>query len=132
MNRPEWYTDDNDSAWERIKAAFGNDWEQTRNDFGSSSARDLKQDVDNTVKQAAGARDAFDNHEQALRFGYAAQAHYKTQYPTWDNDLETRLRQDYGPEYDRDRDYIRRSYEYRQRSGSGNISEQREESRDRG
>ncbi len=29
MNRrPDWYTDDNDTTWERAKAAFRNDWEQ--------------------------------------------------------------------------------------------------------
>ena len=131
MNRPGWYTTESDSAWERVKAAFGNDWEQTRNDFGSSSARDLKQDVDDTVKQAAGASDAFENHEQAFRFGYAAQRHYKTQYPTWNSDLETHLRQDYGADYDRDRSYIRKSYEYRYGSGTSSASA-RDEARDRG
>lgn len=131
MNRPDWYTDENDSAWDRVKAAFGNDWEQTKNDFGSKTARDLKQDVDNTVKQAAGAPGAFENHEQAFRFGYAAQGHYKTRYPAWNNDLETSLRKDYGTDYDRDRPYIRRAYEYRYASGSGDSS-MREEARGRG
>jgi hypothetical protein len=129
MNRPDWYTDENDSAWERVKAAFGNDWEQTKNDFGSKTARDLKQDVDDTVKKAAGARDAFENHEQAFRFGYAAQGHYRTKYPTWNNDLEMNLRKEYGTDYDRDRADIRRAYEYRYGTGSTSM---REEARDRG
>ncbi len=129
MNRPGWYTDESDSAWDRVKAAFGNDWEQTRNDFGSKTARDLKQDVDNTVKQAAGADDAFENHEQAFRFGYAAQHQYKAKYPAWNNELETHLRKDYGTDFDRDREYIRRSYDYRQGSGSANTSTNRDEVR---
>ncbi|HJQ37046.1 MAG TPA: hypothetical protein VKB93_07900, partial [Thermoanaerobaculia bacterium] len=82
-NRPGWYTDESDSAWERVKTAFRNDWEQTKHDFGSKNARDLGQDVDDTVKQAAGADDGFENHEQAFQFGYGAQRQYKSQYPTW-------------------------------------------------
>jgi hypothetical protein len=118
-NRPGWYTNDTDSSWDRVKAAFRNDWEQTKHDFGSKTSPDLKQDVDDTVKQAAGTEDPFDRHEDAFRFGYGAQTHYRTQYPTWNNELETRLREDYGSsEYDRDRDYIRRAYEYRSPSGS--------------
>lgn len=120
--KPEWYTDEHDNGWNRVKAAFGNDWEQTKHDFGSDSARDLKQDVDDTAKQAVGSRDAFENHEQAFRFGYAAQRQYKTQYPTWNNDLDTRLRKDYGSDYDRDRDYIRRAYEYRYAGGTESSS----------
>ena len=113
MNRPGWYKDEYDNTWQRVKTAFANDWEQTRHDFGSKTARDLGQDVDDTVKQAAGASDGFENHEQAFRFGYAAQRHYKTQYPTWNNDLERQLKTDYGTDFDRDRDYIRHAYEYR-------------------
>lgn len=113
MHRPSWYTDEHDSGWNRVKAAFANDWEQTRRDFGSKSARDLDQDVDDTVKQATGAPDAFENHEQAFRFGYAAQRQYRSKYPTWNSDLERQLRSDYGTDFDRDRDDIRRAYEHR-------------------
>lgn len=112
-NRPSWYTDDTDSGWNRVKAAFRNDWDQTKHDFGSKTAPDLKQDVDNTVRQATGSEDPYDRHEQAFRFGYGAQRHYRTQYPTWNNDLDRQLRTDYGADYDRDRDYIRYAYDYR-------------------
>ena len=128
MNRPTWYKDEYDSSWQRTKAAFANDWEQTKHDFGSKTARDLGQDVDDTVKQAAGSPDAFENHEQAFRFGYAAQRNYKTQYPTWNNDLDMKLREDYGTDYDRDRDYIRHAYEYRYATPSSGT-EQRGENR---
>ena len=128
MNRPNWYTDEHDNAWQRVKAAFANDWEQTKRDFGSKNARELGQDVDDTLKQAAGTSDAFENHEQAFRFGHAASRQYKTQYPTWNNDLETKLRTDYGADFDRDRAHIRHAYEYRYpTTGMGN--ETRDENR---
>ena len=125
-NRPTWYTDEHDSMWDRVKGAFRNDWEQTKHDFGSDKARDLGQDVDDTVKQAAGSDDAFENHEQAFRFGHAAQRQYRTQYPTWNDDIDKRLRGDYGTDYDRDRDHIRRAYEYRYAGGTSTGTEDRD------
>ncbi len=128
-NRPGWYTDETESGWDRTKAAFRNDWEQTKHDFGSKTAPDLKQDVDDTVKQMAGSEDPFERHEQAFRFGYGAQRHYRSQYPTWNNDLDRQLRSDYGSEYDRDRDYIRYAYEYRYGNTASNASDARDERR---
>jgi hypothetical protein len=119
MNKPKWYTDEHDRAWDRVKAAFGNDWEQTKRDFGSKNARELGQDVDDTVKQVAEGRDGAENREQAFRFGYAAQRQYKAKHPTWNNDLETQLRSDYGSDFDRDRDYIRHAYGYRGSTAGG-------------
>ena len=121
-NKPGWYTDEHDNSWDRVKAAFRNDWEQTKHDFGSKNARDLNQDVDDTAKQAVGSDDAFENHEQAFRFGHAAQRQYRSQYPTWNDELDTRLRQDYGDNYERDRLHIRRAYEYRHSTGAGDVS----------
>ena len=40
------YTDEDLSAWDRVKKAFANDWEQTRADFGADDARDMDQDVE--------------------------------------------------------------------------------------
>ena len=105
-------TDDDLSAWDRIKAAFANDWEQTKADFGSDSARDMDQDVDDTVKQMANSDDQFENREQAFRFGHAANRRYKTDHATWNDDLDTKLRSDYSGDYDRDRPYIKHAYEY--------------------
>lgn len=107
------YTAEQDSTWERIKAALANDWEQTKADFGSDSARDMNQDVDDTIKQAIGADDAFENREQAFRFGYTAQESYRSDYPDWDDDLDARLRREYAGDYDVDRPYIRHAYEFR-------------------
>jgi hypothetical protein len=104
-------TKDDLSAWERVKKAFANDWEQTKADFGVKGARDMDQDVDDTVKQAAGSDDAFENREQAFRFGYTAQRRYKTEHAKWSDALEQRLRDDYEGDYDADRRYIRHAYE---------------------
>ncbi|TWT85701.1 hypothetical protein Pla123a_05080 [Posidoniimonas polymericola] len=105
-------TADNDSAWERVKAAFANDWEQTKADFGSDNARDMDQDVDDTIKQAIGSDDAFENREQAFRFGYTSQQKYRSDHPKWNDDLDTKLRRDYDGDYDADRPYIRHAYGY--------------------
>ncbi|HEY0156994.1 MAG TPA: hypothetical protein VGF28_06835 [Thermoanaerobaculia bacterium] len=113
QNKPAWYTNDHDSSWDRVKAAFRNDWEQTKHDFGSKTARDLDQDVDDTVKQAAGSQESFEHREQAFRFGHAAQGQYGSQHPTWNDNLDSSLRDDYGADYERDRSYIRHAYEYR-------------------
>jgi hypothetical protein len=125
-NRPGWYTDEHDSSWDRVKSAFRRDWEQTKNDFGSDKARDLNQDAGDTVRQAttggsSSDNDMFDRREPAFRFGHAAQRHYRSQYPTWNNDLETRLRQDYGDTFDNDRQDIRNAYEYRYASAGGDL-----------
>jgi hypothetical protein len=107
-----WYTADDLSAWDRVKAAFKNDWEQTKSDFGSDSARDMDQDVPDTVKQAVGADNAFENREQAFRFGYAARARFGDRYPTWSDELDSELRQHYSGPYADDAAYIRHGYNY--------------------
>jgi hypothetical protein len=130
MNKPSWYTDEYDTGWNRVKTAFANDWEQTKHDLGSKTARDLNQNANDTVKQAAGTEDTFQRHEPAFRFGYAAQRNYQSKYPKWNNDLEGRLRTDYGNDFDRDRDSIRRAYEYRYDRGTDTPSTgQRNETR---
>jgi len=106
-----WYTEEDQSTWDRVKKAFANDWEQTKADFGVDGARDLNQDVDDTLKQAVGADDAFENREQAFRFGYSAQRQFQADHPTWNSDLDKRLREDYDGDYDRDRRYIQHAYE---------------------
>jgi hypothetical protein len=114
-NEQSYYTDDDLSTWERIKKAFANDWEQTKADFGASDARDMDQDVDDTVKQAAGSEDAFENHEQAFRFGHTARRRYESDYPDWDEDLESRLQREYDGDYESDKRYIQHAYRYKPR-----------------
>jgi hypothetical protein len=107
------YTTDELSTWDRIKKAFANDWEQTKSDFGSKTARDMKQDVDDTIKQMAGSDNAFENREQAFRFGYTAQSRYATKYPTWNDELDRQLKNDYDGNYANDRVYIQHAYKYK-------------------
>ncbi len=109
-----YYTKDDLSTWDRIKKAFANDWEQTKADFGVEGARDLDQDVDDTLKQAAGTDDQFENREQAFRFGYTAQRRYESEYPDWNDELDTRLRSEYDGNYETDRRYIRHAYGFRE------------------
>jgi hypothetical protein len=111
--RASWHTADHDNMWNRVKNALKNDWEQTKSDFGSKKARDMDQDVDDTVKQAAGSRNAFENHEQALRFGHAARRNFGKEHPSWSDALDRRLRTDYPGDYNQDQRSIRYAYEYK-------------------
>ena len=82
--RPRWWSDQYDSAWDRVKDALKRDFEQTKRDFGSKTAPELNQDLTDTVKQAVGAQpippdnvpnapaSAWSEHENALRYGYGA------------------------------------------------------------
>ncbi|QDU89702.1 hypothetical protein Pla175_30970 [Pirellulimonas nuda] len=112
MAATTYYTDEDMTAWERVKKAFANDWEQTKSDFGVDGARDMNQDVDDTLKQASGADDAFENREQAFRFGYTAKRRYESESPEWNDDLDRRLQKEYDGDYRADRDYIRHAYQY--------------------
>jgi hypothetical protein len=53
-NQPSWWTSNYSSGWERVKAAFRRDWEQTKADFGSKNAVDINQDAGDTLRQARG------------------------------------------------------------------------------
>lgn len=117
---PTWWKNDMDSAWERTKAAFRRDWEQTKHDFGKDDAKDLDQDVDNTIKQAAGkepvpplSQPNFDDLEAGFRYGYGAAHHYRKDYPTWSQELDKKLAADWGDEdWPRYRRAARYGYEY--------------------
>jgi hypothetical protein len=122
-NNPSWWTKENDSAWDRTKAAFKRDWDQTKHDFGGKEP-DTNQNVNDTVKQAAGKEPIpprrapnYEDAEPALRFGYGARAHYRNQYPKWNSDVENQLKRDWtsaNPDVDwnRDRDAIHRAWDY--------------------
>ena len=57
--------------------------------------------------------DAFENREQAFRFGYTAQTRYGSKFPKWNEDLDKQLRTEYEGNYDTDKPYIRHAYGYR-------------------
>jgi hypothetical protein len=100
-HNPAWWSTQEDSAWERTKAAFKRDWDQTKHDFGSDEP-DTNQKLGDTIKQAAGKeaipprhQRTFEELESAYRFGYGAHSHYGTDYPEWDDELEAVLRRDW-------------------------------------
>lgn len=109
------YSTKTNSTWDRIKAALANDWEQTKSDFGSDKSRDMDQDIDDTVKQAVGSKNAFENHEQAFRFGYDSGQKHGASHPKWTTDVDEKLRAEYQGDYATDRPYIRHAYEYSRR-----------------
>jgi hypothetical protein len=125
---PKWWNKENDSGWERVKAAFKRDWDQTKHDFGGNQP-DTDQNVDDTVKQAAGKQPIpargqpnYEETEDAYRFGFGARSHYRQSHANWDDRLETQLKQDWTETYnDRDwaryRDSIRRGWDYDEREG---------------
>ena len=117
-----WQTSDHLSTWERIKEAFRNDWEQTRSDFGSDRARDLDQDVDDTVKQMLGKESPvnyqtmkFEDQEPAFRYGHSASMHYGKTHQGWNPTLRDELRRDYDGNWERDEPMIRYAYLYGRR-----------------
>ena len=124
QRNPHWWNDEYDSTWERVKAAVRRDWDQTKHDFGGDEP-DTDQDVDDTVKQATGnqpipprGQPTFEDVEPAHRFGYGAYQRYHGEFDSWDDDLETRLREDWkttgasGEDFDRFRPAMQYGWEY--------------------
>ena len=104
MANPKWWNEEHESTWTRVKAAMKRDWEQTKADV-SSKGQELDQDVDDTVKQAAGKQpippmgvpnpdDDFKRNEAAYRYGVGAREHYGTS--DWDDRLEGKLKEEWG------------------------------------
>jgi hypothetical protein len=98
---PDWWTDENDSAWDRVKLAMKRDWDQTKHDFGGNKP-DTNQKAGNTTRQASGkevipprGQPAYEELEPAHRFGYGARSKYADEYPEWDDELESRLKKDW-------------------------------------
>jgi hypothetical protein len=105
MRDPKWWSEEHRSAWERVKAAFRRDWEQTKADV-SSKGQDLNQDVGDTIKQAAGKQPIppegvqtkpdesdWNSVEDGLRYGYGAKSQYRNDM--WDDRLEAKLRNEW-------------------------------------
>jgi hypothetical protein len=107
MANPKWWNEEHESTWSRVKAAMKRDWEQTKADFSKTKGRELDQDVDDTVKQAAGKQpipplsqpnrddDDWDRVEEGYRYGVGARSQYGTQYNDWDDGLEGKLREEW-------------------------------------
>jgi hypothetical protein len=120
---PNWWTTENDSSWEKVKAAFKRDWDQTKHDFGGRQP-DTAQNVNDTVKQASGNQPipprgtpVYEKIEPAYRFGYGARSYYSQKYPKWDTKLEAELQRDWQASYPQgnwgeDVEYIRYGWDY--------------------
>ena len=121
---PKWWTKENDSAWERTKAAFKRDWDQTKHDMGGKEPN-TNQKAGNTARQASG-KEAFHRvacrrmtKSTAYRYGYGARLKYGSEYPEWDDELEARLKgewEEIAPArkqtWMQDRAAIRRGWDY--------------------
>jgi len=122
-SNPTWWTKDNDSSWDRVKAAFKRDWDQTKHDMGGKQP-ETRQNANDTMKQAAGKEaipprgvPVYEKAEPAYRFGYGARSHYGKKYPTWNSDLENELKRDWSEtndesDWDSDSRYIRSGWDY--------------------
>jgi hypothetical protein len=125
---PKWWNPQHESSWNRVKAAFKRDWDQTKHDLGGNQP-DTDQDVDDTVEQAAGkqpipprGQPTYEEHEDAFRFGYGARSQYGKQYANWDTRLVSQLERDWAETYsDREwaryRNSIRRGWGYQDEPG---------------
>ncbi len=120
---PHWWTDENDTAWNRVKSAMKRDWDQTKHDLGGNEP-DTYQKAGNTTRQAIGketipprGEPTYADFEPAHRFGYGARAQYRDEYPEWDDELEARLKADWettgaNRAWEQDRDAIRYGWDY--------------------
>jgi hypothetical protein len=126
VKNPSWWSEETDSAWDRVKKALQRDWDQTRHDLGARKP-DTNQNVKHTVRQATGhesipprGQPAYEDIEPAHRFGYGARSHYGDEYPTWNIGLESQLKSDWQELYpdrhddwDRDVEAIRYGWDYK-------------------
>jgi hypothetical protein len=111
MKKPNWWNQEHDSAWDRVKDAMKRDWEQTKSDLSMGRAgKDLDQDVPDTVKQAAGKQaippasqknppDVDDkdwkNVEGEYQYGVGARNQYGKS-EDWNDRVESKLREEWG------------------------------------
>jgi hypothetical protein len=109
MVEPNWWTQRETGAWERVREALERDWEQTKADFsGRHSGHDLNQQLADTFKQVAGTEaippidvsnsaaeafnmdDAFNHVEPAFRYGVGTGSK-SAEDQEWDAMLEQEL-----------------------------------------
>ena len=98
---PKWWTDAEETSWNRVKLAVKRDWDQTKHDLGGGEP-DTHQTAGDTLKQAGGTKTipprgepTYEEFEAAHRFGYGARSNYGGKYHKWDDELERHLKQDW-------------------------------------
>jgi ferritin-like metal-binding protein YciE len=113
--RANWWAPEHSTAWDRVKAAFRRDWEQTKAHVGAAPPLpDGPQKAGDTVAQMTGKQEVvpgtFEAHEPAFRYGYGAAHHYRDR--DWSPELEDELRANYGGIWENARDHIRAGWDY--------------------
>jgi hypothetical protein len=97
---PSFWTDEQQSAWDRVKEALHRDWIQTKADFGLKGGAELDQTAKDTMKQAAGkepiattveGRIGWEHARHAMRLGHGAATFWSWE-ATWTGELESRMR----------------------------------------
>ena len=98
---PSFWSDEQQSAWDRVKEALQRDWLQTKSDLKIPGGVELDQTAKDTMKQAAGKwpipghADAggvgWDLARHAIRLGHGA-ATFWTAEAIWSDALEERVR----------------------------------------
>lgn len=128
QKNPKWWNKQHESSWDRVKAAFKRDWDQTKHDVGGHQP-DTDQQVTDTVKQASGKEGIpprgmpnYEQTEDAYRFGYGARQQYGQRFSKWDNSLEEQLAMDWkdtyaGIQWESRKEAVRRGWEYDEKSG---------------
>jgi len=131
--KPSWWNDEtHESGWDRVKQAMRRDWMQTKHDL-HVGGHELNQNAKDTVKQMAGKEGvpptsaanppkvigSFDDAELPMEYGYGARRQFGSdRFSTVEPKLRSEWDQsasNYG-RWDDVRDYVRRGYEYNERS----------------
>ena len=112
--RADWWAPEHTSGWERVKAAFHKDWQQTKAHVGAADAPPEEHRVGDTLAEMSGKTTAptstFESQEPAFRYGYGAAHHYEDR--DWDPELERELQSNYGGLWDPAKDSIRGGWNY--------------------
>lgn len=129
--KPNWWNNNHETSWERVREALRRDWEQTKRDL-HVGGHELNQDVTDTVAQASGEKSIpdinklnpprvigeWDEVMVPVGYGYAAHDHYGTTHK-WD-DVEKKLESEWqaaqdatGSKWHEVKDHVRRGFEYR-------------------
>ena len=112
---PGWWAEEHDAAWDLVKKAVKQDWEQTRHAASVKTPADSQKN-ESTAKPPP-APTAYEQFEAACRFGHGARVQYGDEYPDWDEELEARLMEDWrevdpARNWNEDREAVRYGWDF--------------------
>ena len=128
QKNPKWWNKQHESSWERVKAAFKRDWDQTKHDVGGHEP-DTHQHIGDTMKQAAGKegfRRVASQITRRLRMpivsAMAPASNTASIFPNGTVSLEEQLARDWkdtyaGIQWESRKEAVRRGWEYDEQSG---------------